>query len=191
MVTSIDVMVGYQTQHRDQLVVKLQKPGGAPVTIRNHQGTGGGTDLIQIHVTDPALVGGPAAGAWVLGLADDVTGGNTTALTQYNLTLHTGVGPEQVALTGTYVSPVKDLGGTLSTITDVAWTERAPIASEVALRACDQPDCSDAPAWSTPIAQHGHPMLPAKPYLQAQVTMHSDGTKEPELDVLEVRYLTR
>jgi subtilisin-like proprotein convertase family protein len=190
-VTSIDVMLEYTTQHREQLVVKLQAPGGQPVTIQNHQGTGGVTGFQdQIHVTDPQLIGGPAAGAWTLGLGDDVTGGNTTTLIQLNLTLHTSTGPEQIALTGTYVSPVKDLGATLAAITDVSWNERAPMASEVALRACDRADCSDAPAWSAPIAVHGHPALPAKRYLQAQITMHSDGTKEPELDALAVHYLT-
>jgi len=192
VVTSIDVMIEYTTNHRDQLVVKLQRPGGSPVTIQSHQGTGGASGFQdQIHVTDPALINGPAAGAWVIGLADDITGPNTTTLLQLNLTLHTAMGPEQVALTGTYTSPVKDLGSPLSAITDVAWAERAPIASEVALRACDAPDCSDAPAWSAPIDPHGHPALPAKRYLQAQVTMHSDGTKEPELDKLAIHYVTQ
>lgn len=192
VVTSIDVMIEYTTQHREQLVVKLLRPGGSPITIQNHQGTGGATGFQdQIHVTDPQLVGGPAPGAWVIGLGDDVTGGNNTTLLQLNLTLHTSIGPEQIALIGTYTSPVKDLGSPLSAITDVSWAERAPIASEVALRACDQPDCSDAPAWSAPIDPHGHPALPARRYLQAQVTMHSDGTKEPELDKLAIHYVTQ
>ena len=192
VVTSIDVMIEYTTQHRDQLVVKLQKPGGGAVTIQSHQGTGGATGFQdQIHVTDPQLIGGMAAGAWMVGLGDDVNGGNTSSLLQLNLTLHTAMGPEQIALTGTYTSPVRDLGSPLSAITDVSWVERAPIASEVALRVCDQPDCGDAPAWSAPIDPHGHPALPAKRYLQAQVTMHSDGTKEPELDKLAIHYVTQ
>jgi subtilisin-like proprotein convertase family protein len=192
VVTSIDVMLEYTTQHRDQLVVKLQRPGGQPVTIQSHQGNGGATSFHdQIHVTDAQLVGGPPAGAWTIGLADDVTGGNNTTLNELNITLHTAMGPEQIALTGTYTSPVRDLGSPLSAITDVAWTERAPMASEVALRTCDQPDCSDAPAWSAPIEPHGHPALPTKRYLQAQVTMHSDGTKEPELDSLSIHYVTQ
>jgi subtilisin-like proprotein convertase family protein len=192
VVTSIDVMLEYTTQHRDQLVVKLSKPGGAPVAIQTHQGTGQATAYQdQIHITDPALVGGAPAGAWIIGLGDDVNGANTTTLLQLNLTLHTAMGPEQIALTGMYVSPVKDLGSPLSAITDVAWRERAPIASEIALRTCDQPDCSDAPAWSAPIDPHGRPALAAKRYLQAQVTMHSDGTKEPELDALAIHYVTQ
>jgi subtilisin-like proprotein convertase family protein len=191
VVTAIDVMVEFSTNHRDQLFLQLQAPNGQPVKIQNHVPGGGGSYQAHVHVTDPALINGPAAGAWTLGLADDAGGGNTTTLQQFNLTLHTATGPEQIALTGTYVSPVKDLGSPLSAITDVAWSERAPIASEVALRTCDQPDCSDAPTWSAPIDLHGHPALPQKRYLQAEVTMHSDGTKEPELDALAIHYLTQ
>jgi subtilisin-like proprotein convertase family protein len=191
VVTSIDVMVEFSTNHRDQLFIQLQAPDGQPVKIQNHAAGGGGSYQVQLHVTDPGLINRPAAGAWTLGVADDAGGGNTTTLQQFNLTLHTAMGPEQIALTGTYVSPVKDLGSPLSAITDVAWRERAPIASEVALRTCAQPDCSDAPAWSAPIEPHGHPALPAKRYLQVQVTMHSDGTKEPELDALAIHYVTQ
>jgi hypothetical protein len=189
-VTAIDITVGYTTQHREQLVFKLTAPNGQPITIQNHVGTGGGTGVFaQIHVTDPQLVGGPAAGTWVLGLGDDVTGGNNSALREFHLTLHTSGGPEQVATTATYVTPVHALGGALARVTDVAWVEHAAVASEVALRACEQPDCSDAPAWSEPLAQHATPTLPAAPYIQAQVTLHSDGTRETELDSLTIRYL--
>jgi subtilisin-like proprotein convertase family protein len=191
-VTAIDITVSYTTQHRDQLVFKLAAPNGQPVTIQNHTGTGGGTGLFdQIHVTDPQLVGGPAAGTWVLGLGDDVTGGNNSALREFHVTLHTSGGPEQVATTATYVTPVHALGGALARITDVAWIERAPLASEVAVRACEQADCSDAPAWSEQLAQHATPMLPAAPYLQARITLHSDGARETELDSLTIRYQTR
>jgi subtilisin-like proprotein convertase family protein len=190
-VTAIDITASFSTQHRDQLVFKLAAPSGQPVTIRNHTGTGGGTDFVQIHVTDPQLVGGPAAGTWVLGLGDDVTGGNTSALREFHLTLHTSGGPDQVATTATYVTPVHALGGALARITDVAWIERAAVASEVALRACEQPDCSDAPPWSEQLAQHATPTLPAAPYVQARVTLHSDGTRETELDSLTIRYQTR
>lgn len=191
-VTAIDVTVRYNTQHRDQLVFKLSRPNGPPVTIQNHAPaiTGIDTGLIdQIHIIDPQLVGGTAAGAWTLGIGDDVTGGNASALREFHLTLHTSGGPDQVATTASYVTPVHALGGALARITDVAWVERAPQASDVALRACEQPDCSDAPAWSEPLAQHATPDLPAAPYLQARVTLHSDGTRETELDSLTIRYL--
>jgi subtilisin-like proprotein convertase family protein len=189
VVTSIDVTIELSTQHRDQLVIKLQKPGGSPVTIQNHVGGGAATNLeIQLHITDQKLVGGLAAGTWVLGVGDDVTGGNSTSVAGFELTLHTNTGPEQVALTGTYVSPVKALGGMLAAITDVAWTERAPLPSDVALRACSQPDCSDNPPWTQPLAQHASASLPVAPYIQAMITLHSDGTKETELDRLDVTY---
>jgi subtilisin-like proprotein convertase family protein len=192
VVTAVDVTVRYNTQHREQLVVSLTAPNGQPVTIQNHVGAGGGNGLIdQIHVVDPALVGGAAAGAWTLGLADDVTGGNSTALREFHITLHTSGGPEQIATTATYMTPVHPLGGALARITDVSWVERAPIASEVALRACAEADCSDAPAFGDPVAQHGSVTLPAAPYLQARVTLHSDGARETELDSLTITHQTR
>jgi subtilisin-like proprotein convertase family protein len=192
VVTAIDVTVMYNTQHREQLVFKLAAPNGQPVTIENHVGTGGATSIIdQIHITDPLLVGGAAAGTWTLGMGDDVTGGNTSSLREFHLTLHTSGGPEQVATTATYLTPVHALGGALARITDVAWIEHAAVPSEVALRACEQPDCSDGAAWSSPGGQHATPTLPAAPYIQARVTLHSDGARETELDSLTIRYQTR
>ena len=189
VVTHADVTVLLSTQHVDQLVITLTPPGGSPVVLRNHVGTGGG-NLILYAAGDAGIAGGSPVGLWTIGVADNVTGGNTSALQSFHLTLHTSGGPEQIALAGTWVSPVHDLGAPLAAITDVAWIERAPQASQLFLRTCEQPDCADDPPWSDPIDPHATPALTATRYLQAKLVMHSDGTKEGELDSLTISYAT-
>ncbi|MGE5182807.1 MAG: proprotein convertase P-domain-containing protein [Acidobacteriota bacterium] len=190
LVGSLEVTVRLSTQHENQLVFYLTPPGGSPIAIQTHGGgdTQLGTAYVTIPVTSGALLGGAAAGTWTLGVADDVTGGNASTLQELHLTLHTHGGPEQIAIAGTWTSPVRDFMQPVR-VTDVSWTERAPLASNVYVRACDAADCSDQPDFGVPVADHSAPALAARRYLQARVTMYSDGTVSPELDQLAITYL--
>jgi subtilisin-like proprotein convertase family protein len=194
VVTELDVHADIATQHQEQLVFYLTKPGGSPVAIRTHQGVGsggGGTFPVEIVVTDPALIGGPPAGNWTLGIADDVVGGNSSTVSGFALTVHASGGPEQIALSGTWTSGVLDTQSIVRGIAQVMWNERVPATrspTQVTLRTCDQPDCSDDPPWSGAIAKNAGTTIPTKRYLQARVVMSSDGTHEPELDSLQITY---
>ncbi len=194
MVTRVDVTVVYNTDTPDQLVFRVIRPGGTPVIVRNHQGGFIGGTRIVAHAfsVDAAVVGGPADGTWKIGVADDVNGAgnNTTSIDEVHLTLHTAGGPEQIATTSSWRTPIKDLGTRLVKIDRLTWDARTPAGSgvELRLRSCEQADCSDEPSWGDPQPKDMPVVLPQRRHVQAQVTMTTDGVSEPELRALSLMY---
>jgi hypothetical protein len=193
IVTRVDVTVVYSSESPDQLVFRVIRPGGTPVIVRNHPFVFGGTRLV-VHAfsLDPALVGNPADGMWAIGVADDVDGigNNTTTIAEVHLTLHTSGGPDQIERTATWRTPIKDLGTRLVKIDAITWDDRTPAgtAVELRLRSCAQPDCSDEASWGDALAKGMPALLAQRRYLQAQVTMTSDGAAEAELRSLQISY---
>lgn len=187
-VTAVDLTVRFTTQHVEQLVLQLTRPGGTPVVLQNHVGTGGGTLIRQFHGLDPNLIGQAANGNWIFGIADDVAGGNTTQLVEVHLTLHTSGGPEQVALASSWSSPILDTHAQLFSIESIMRDVRAPTGSAVTvhMRSCDAADCSDA-EFGDAIGDQP-PALAQRRYVQVQVQMTCDGTHEPELRELAIVY---
>lgn len=194
IVTRVDVSVVYTTNDADQLVFRVVRPGGPPVIVRSHPNVfGGGTRLVLHEFSvDPTVIGGPADGPWAIGVADDVNaiGTNTTTIEEVHLTLHTSGGPEQIEPTATWRSPIKDLATRLVKVDAITWDERVPTGSgiELRLRSCDQADCTDQTSWGEPVVKGMPVTLAQRRYLQAQVTMTSDGSNEAELRSLQIMY---
>jgi len=193
VVSRVDVTVVLNSEEPEQLVFRVIRPGGAPVIVRVHPNiTGGARIVTHAFSVDPALVGGPADGTWTIGVADDLDQifTNTTSIEEVHLTLHTSGGPDQIERTAVWRTPIKDLGTRLVKVDALTWDDRAPpgAATEVRLRSCDQPDCADEPSWGDALPKGMPVVLIQRRYLQAQVTMTSDGVSEPELRSLEIRY---
>lgn len=192
IVTGVDITVVYTSAAPDQLVFRVTHPGGTPVVVRTHPFVSGGRVTTHAFSIDPALVGGPADGMWAVGVADDVNvfSNSNTSIEQVYLTLRTSGGPDQLARTATWLSPIKDLGTQLVKVDAITWDERVPAgtAVELRLRSCDQADCADEASWGEPVVK-GMPVSRAqRRYLQAQVTMTSDGSNEAELRSLQIMY---
>jgi hypothetical protein len=106
------------------------------------------------------------------------------------LTLHTTGGPDKVAKAASWTSRVIDTMTPVTAIHGITWKERVPTGAsvQVQLRACQQANCSDSPTWSDPVTS-GAPftIAPAR-YLQLRVVMTSDGSHEPELQALAIRF---
>jgi len=194
IVTRVDVSVVYTTEDADQLVFRVVRPGGPPIIVRSHPNLlGGGTRLVlHEHSVAPSAIGGPADGTWAVGVADDVNaiGTNTSSIEEVHLTLHTSGGPEQIAPTAIWRSPIKDLATRIVKVDAITWDERVPTGAgiELRLRSCDQADCSDETSWGEPVIKGMPVALAQRRYLQAQVTMTSDGTNEAELRSLQIMY---
>ena len=162
--------------------------------VKRHPSVFGGGTRLTLHAfsVDPGAIGGPADGLWAIGVADDVNGfgTNTTTIDEVHLTLHTREGPEQIARSATWRSPIKDLGTTLVKVDTITWDDRVPTgaAVELRLRSCANPDCSDEPSWGDPVVKGMPVVMAQRRYLQAQVTMTSDGTNEAELRGLQLMY---
>ena len=188
LVTAIDITIRLNTDNLDQLVFRMTPPaGGTPVVISNHPAGGSFSGFFQIHTTAAGLVGQPLPGTWMLQISDDTGGSNSTSLIEVAVTMHTSGGPGQVATESTWISPVRDAAAAPVHVIDVAWVERAPIASEVFVRSCATADCADNPPWGPAIAQNGTAELTTQ-YMQSKVVMHSDGTTESVLDTLAITY---
>jgi hypothetical protein len=193
-VSRVDVTVVMSSEEPDQLLFRVIRPGGTPVIVQSHPGGLIGGSRLSMHAfsIDPALVGGPADGLWKIGVADDIDGlfTNTTTIDEVHLTLHTTGGPDQIAPTSTWRSPIKDLGTRLVKVDALTWDERAPAgtAVEVRLRSCEQADCADQPSWGDALPKGMPVALGQRRFLQAQVTMTSDGASEPELRALSLMY---
>ncbi len=194
VVTRVDVTVIYSTYDADQLVFRVVRPGGPPVIVRRHPNVFGGGNGLTLHAfsIDAGAIGGPADGTWAVGVADDVNdiGTNTTTIDEVHLTLHTSGGPEQIVRAATWQTPIKDLGTTLVKVDAITWDHRAPTgtAVELRLRSCAQADCSDEPSWGAVVVNGMPVVLVQQRYLQAQVTMTSDGANEAELRSLQIMY---
>jgi hypothetical protein len=137
-----------------------------------------------------ALLGGPAGGAWKLHAYDTVADGNNGALVIAQITLHTTGGPERVARSAAWTSPVRTLPGSVDLVTGATWDARLPDGAgiELQIRTCQRPDCSDG-AWISAAAQQAPILISGGRYLQLRVTLTSDGVREPELHALAIHYL--
>lgn len=194
-VSSIDVTYQINSPHWEQLKVDLQAPGGAPVIIRDHVGPPNNVQGRAIAGQTlagaglGALLGAAANGDWKLHVYDDVMGGGSSALESARLTLHTTGGPDKVARMASWTSRVIDATTSVTAIESITWNARVPDGAsvQVRLRGCQQADCSDGPAFSSPVTS-GMPfaIAPAR-YLQLRVEMTSDGSHEPELQSLAIK----
>lgn len=199
-VTAIDVTYEIDAQHWEQIRVDLESPAtdagpGVRRMIRDHRAEPDGSHIFQrtisLAVADSSkeLVGGPSNGAWNLHVYDDVNGsGNRTRLKSAKITLHTMGGPERIAKTASWTSPVLDATTTVRAI-DASWDARVPdgAAIEIRVGTCQQADCGDA-AWSPPATMESEFDVEPGRYLQIRVDMTSDGVREPELHSLTVEY---
>ena len=196
VVTSIDVTYEIDTSQWNELMVDLETPGapGTRVTIQ----AAGVTDIDGIaQVTVPAgaagalagLLGGPAGGTWRLHAYQLVTGRGQSTLKRATLTLHTTGGPDKVARTASWTSPVLASASDVLAIDGVTWDARLPdgAALKVHVKACQQADCSDA-TWSDPVTPSTPFTVGRVPFLQLRVDLSSNGTLEPELRSLAVTY---
>ena len=196
-VAAIDLTYEIDSPHWAQLKVDLETPGGARLTIRDRDdGLGDGDQIAQLtipagHATGLGpLLGGPAGGSWKVHVYDVVAGGGDSALTSAQLTLHTTGGPDRIARTASWTSPVLDAGARVLAIDGVTWDERLPAGSTLAVfvRACRQADCSDGTWPAAPVGKSTPLPIGAARYLQLRVDMTSDGVREPELRSLSVQY---
>jgi len=198
-VTSIDVTYEVASPRWSELRFDLESPAGKRVPIAVG-GAFNGDKLdqtsIQAGTGGPLgqLLGGPASGIWRLhayDIQDSGTGpGNDSTLKSVRLTLHTTGGPDKIARTASWTSPVIDATTTAIAIDGIAWNARVPDGAtvQVQLRGCQQADCSDGPAYSGPVVS-GMPfgIVPAR-YLQLRVELTSDGSHEPELQSLRMMF---
>ncbi|HEY0484485.1 MAG TPA: proprotein convertase P-domain-containing protein [Kofleriaceae bacterium] len=193
--SSIDVTYEINAQHWDQITVDLETPDGTRVPIRSKDdslGNGGKTAQLTIPSTAQAplsgLLAGPVNGAWKLRVYDEPGGpGNASSLLDARLTLHTGGGPEKIARTSSWTSPVINAGTAVFGVDRVTWNERLPSGVRVRVRTCEHADCSGA-SWPDPIPQGTAFSVTRGRYLQLKVEMTSDGTLEPELSGLDIAF---
>lgn len=193
-VDSIDVTYEINSPHWDQIGVDLETPDGTRVQIRNKDaglGNGDKTAQLTIPSTAPAplsgLLAGPVNGAWKLRVYDEPGGANASSLLDARLTLHTRGGPEKIARTSSWTSPVINAGTAVFAVDRVTWTERLPPGVHVRVRTCAQADCSDA-SWPDPVSQGTAFSVTRGRYLQLKVEMTSDGVLAPELDGLDIAF---
>ncbi|HSS02395.1 MAG TPA: PA14 domain-containing protein [Kofleriaceae bacterium] len=198
-VSSIDVTFDAESDHWNQIRVDLEVPPGGQAfrrRIRDHENREiGGRRLLQIQIPAgttelSALLGGSSTGDFKLHVYDDAPGGNHGTLHGATITLHTTGGPERVARTASWTSPVLDAATAVHTIDGIVWDQRLPEGAglEVHVRTCQQAGCSDDPAWSPPVAPSAAVAVAPGRYLQVRVDMTSNGLVEPELRGLAVMY---
>ncbi|HEX8111532.1 MAG TPA: hypothetical protein VF516_27565 [Kofleriaceae bacterium] len=197
VVTSIDV--AYVVTENSPLIANADLETG---NTRLNLGVAGriltGTDDLLFQVTVPPgagplaqLLGGPAGGIWKLHVYDDRLGdkGIPSVLKSARLTLHTTGGPERIARTASWTSPLLALPSDVLLVSNVMWDARLPQGATVSVqaRSCAQPDCSHA-AW-LPVTPSAATALPPAPFLQLRLELTSDGVVEPELRSLSVSYV--
>jgi len=96
------------------------------------------------------LLGGSAGGTWKLHVYDPQVGGQhgPGVLKSARITLHTTGGPERVARTASWTSPLLALPSDVLLVRNATWDARLPDGAAVSVqaRSCGQSDCSHA-AW--------------------------------------------
>lgn len=199
-VSAIDVTYEVDSRHWNQIRIDLEAPAtagpGVRRIIRDRETRDMDADRILQQTITPTsdaapLLGGPSGGDWKLHVYDDPGGpGNNAQLKSAKITLHTTGGPERIARTASWTSPVLDAATCVRTIEGVTWTERLPDGAglEVHVGTCQQADCSDGPAWSPAVAMSTAVEVPPGRYVQLRVDMTSNGVLEPELRALSVMY---
>lgn len=193
-VTSIDVTYELATPRTNEIRIDLEAPG-TPSTRRTISNTGvNGVGQITLSpglaVPVGDVLGGSATGDWKLHVYDVTANGGASTLTKAKLTLHTTGGPEKIAKTASWTSPVLDAQTNVIAIDSVTWDERLPASATLGIfvRACQQADCSDG-VWPTaPVTKSTAFAIGPARYLQLRVDMTSNGTLEPELKSLSVMY---
>lgn len=188
-VAALELTYRINSPHWDQIRVDLVPPGSATgITIRDDDNSLGNNDQTATFAVLPGatsgLLGVPASGTWTLVAYDDVPGGggNTSSLISARLTLHTTGGPEKIARTASWISPVIDATTSVLAIDGVTWTERIPPGATIQIRlaTCQHATCDDA-AWSDPVTQGMPVKISRARYLELRVDMTSNGSQEPEL----------
>src|SRR6185503_887367 len=155
-VNAIDVTYEIDSEHWDQIRIDLEAPASEAGPelrriIRDHVAATGGSHIFQRTISaataDPSkeLLGRASNGAWRLHVYDDVNGGNHTTLSSAKITLHTSGGPERIARTASWTSPVLDAATAVRAIDRVVWDARVPEGASIAVRVgtCRQADCGD------------------------------------------------
>ena len=194
LVDSIELTYQINTPHGNQIKVDLETPGspGTRVTLRDRN-LPDNDRLGQITIPSNAqgpqagLIGIPADGAWKLHVYDVQDNGGNSSLLSARLTLHTRGGPDKLARTASWLSPILDGATPVFAIDGVIWDERLGSGIQVRVRTCSQPDCSGAD-WGDPVVR-GMPFSVTRGrYLQVRVDMTSDGSVEPELSGLRLNF---
>jgi len=189
VIDSIELTYQINSPHADQLKLELETPGspGTRVAIRDRdRGNGDGDRTTQFAVPSnpPAalagLLAGTVGGDWKLRVSDVQGGGGSSSLLSARLTLHTKAGPDKIARTASWTSPILDAGTPVFAVDSVTWNERMGSGIQVRVRTCQQADCSGA-GWPEPVAKATPFAVSRGRYLQLKVEMTSNGTLEPEL----------
>jgi hypothetical protein len=192
-VSSIELTYQATSPRWSEIKVDLETPGGTRINLPDPGALSGGDHVVQVPISGGAqagLLGGPADGVWKLHMYDVTATGGGSKLESARITLHTQGGPDKIARSATWTSVPLDAGGNLVAIESITWVERTPMDAgvKVQFRACQQADCSDAPAWSVPVTSGSGANVSPLRYLQLRVEMASNGTLEPELRSLAVAY---
>jgi subtilisin-like proprotein convertase family protein len=190
-VTAIELTYQATSPRWGDLKLDFETPGGTRINLPDPGVLGSGDRVLQVTIAgQSAVLRGPANGNWKLHLYDVVPNGGSSTLESAQLTLHTQGGPDRIARSAAWTSAPLDATTSVIAIDGITWAERVPVGASVAVRfrTCADAACSEAPAWSDPVASGaGAAVRPAR-YLQLRVEMTSNGTLEPELRTLAVAY---
>ncbi|HVK76503.1 MAG TPA: PA14 domain-containing protein [Kofleriaceae bacterium] len=190
-ITGVDLMVTVDHGAIGDLELRLYHPDGTELLLRDNDNSGGNGTRTFRFFDLAQLAGKPAGGRYVVRLSDTRPGGNGSR-TDLSLVVHYRGGPDQVARSGTYTSPVRDLGAGVVAIDAVRFGATVPAGAAVAirLRGCDDPTACASQPWSGPFTDPaGGPVgLPPTRYLQYRVELTSDGERGAEVDWVEVDY---
>jgi hypothetical protein len=200
VVSSLEFTYEINSNHWDGITVDLEPPGspGTHIVLRDKDGSGGITGDKMLELAVPAnatgalagLLNGPAGGEWKLRAFDNPGGPqNQSSLIRARLTLHTRGGPDKVARTASWTSPVIDATTAAFAVDGVTWQERVPTGSSIVVRlaTCQQASCADA-VFLDPLTKATAVQIPRARYMQLRVEMTSNGTREPELQGLALSY---
>ena len=136
-----------------------------------------------------ALLGGPASGSWKLHVYDVVPGGGASTLKSAKLTLHTRGGPDELSRASAWFSAPIDTGSMVFAVDGVTAKARLPDGATLHVHAasCQRADCSDA-AWADGDALAAPVAVAPARYLQLRADLTSNGSVEPELQLLAVAF---
>jgi len=176
----------------------LETPAGTRLTLGRARGIATGPEDVLFQVTVPPgpgplapLLGGSAGGTWKLHVYDPQVGGQhgPGTLKSARITLHTTGGPERVARTASWTSPLLALPSDVLLVRNATWDARLPDGAAVSVqaRSCGQSDCSHA-AWVPVTPPRATVLYPGR-FLQLRVVLTSNGVSEPELRSFTASYV--
>jgi hypothetical protein len=176
----------------------LETPAGTRLTLGRARGIATGPEDVLFQVTVPPgpgplapLLGGSAGGTWKLHVYDPQVGGQhgPGVLKSARITLHTTGGPERVARTASWTSPLLALPSDVLLVRNATWDARLPDGAAVSVqaRSCGQSDCSHA-AWVPVTPPRATVLYPGR-FLQLRVVLTSNGVSEPELRSFTASYV--